>query len=269
MMTFVVKTLRAFSLLSLILISACKSDEEKFWESVQINENNNSFAFVFTSTNIPFAGEYYSSIINRVESNKVPNVNADRVVFLSMFPSELDPLWNPIAENLKFEYDENGNNTFSNYPAFVNNTVMYNFDTTSFYKSIQDKALVSAPLQVGTLIKADQGVLTFYVKIKYNVSFSKNHSIAIYLYEKEKVDVQETNSGTNVSFKHKNVYLTSIDNLFFGKKITGTFSIDTEKQYEFSHNIGTYNLNNLGIATVVYELDNNDKAISVLNSTSN
>jgi hypothetical protein len=128
-------------ILSALIVISCKSDEERFWDSVEINQNTNSFAFVFTSNNIAFAGDYASSIIERVKTNKVGNVSTNKVVFLSFYPSVFDTLYNPTAEKLFFDYDASGNNTFTNYPAFVNNTEMFNFDTTAFYQSISDKSV--------------------------------------------------------------------------------------------------------------------------------
>ena len=252
----------------LLVLFSCKTDDEKLWDAVVINEKNNSFVFAFTSSEIAFAGDYTTSIINRLENNQISNVNSDNIVVLSLYPYFLDPLYNANAEKLLFDYDESGENTFENYPAFVCNTKMYNFDTTNLYQSIQAQSIVASPINVGTLIKADQGMLKFYVKVDYKTTFSKKHSVAIYLYEKEKNSSQETSDGTVSNFTHKNVFIKSVNDIY-GEPISGDFEAGQENKFEYEFNAADYKLKNLGIVTIIYELNDAGKPIAVINSTSN
>jgi hypothetical protein len=117
-------------------------------------------------------------------------------------------------------------------------------------------------IRVGNLVRAKSGVLNMYVKLQYVTSFSGNHSIAIYLYEKEKVASQATIGGEVTNFVHKNVYTTSVTSQY-GSPIHGSFAVGQETELLFTHDYGTGDLSNLGILTVVYKLDSNDEPIGI------
>jgi len=118
-------------------------------------------------------------------------------------------------------------------------------------------------ISVGNLIRAKSGVLSMYVKLKYNTTFSEHHSVAIYLYEKEKVASQATIANGEVSnFVHKNVYSSAVTSQY-GSPISGVFNVGHETELLFTHDYGRGDLSNLGILTVVYKLNGNNEPIGV------
>jgi hypothetical protein len=63
--------------------------------------------------------------------------------------------------------------------------------------------------------------------------------------------------------------MNCLNNLLYGEVLSGSFSASQEGRHEYQYNVGDYDLNNLGILTIVYELDENGKPVDVINITSN
>ena len=102
-----------------------------------------------------------------------------------------------------------------------------------------------------------------YVKLQYITEFSENHSVAIYLYEKEKIASQKTLAdGEVTNFVHKNVFSNFVTTQY-GDPINGTFAAGHETELFFSHDYGTKDISNLGVLTVVYKLDSNNEPTGV------
>lgn len=244
--------------------ASCKKDKEKtYWDSVVLSKATNSVAFLITSSVIPPAGDYGLPYMEKVANGEIAGLNKDNFFYMSMYPQVSDPLYNPFAENFLFRYDESGDESFDNYPAFVNNLKNFNYELEDFHADVISHQNDLSYVRVGNLIRSSSGVLNMYVKLQYVGTFTDNHSVAIYLYEKEKIASQKTiNDGVITNFVHKNVF-SSFVTTQYGDPINGTFVPGHETELLFTHDYGTKDINNLGILTVVYKLDSNNEPIGV------
>jgi hypothetical protein len=254
----------------LILSASCShKEDETYWDSVVLSTASNSVAFLLTSSIIPPAGDYGLPYMEKVANGEIAGLNKDKFFYMSMYPQVSDPLYNPFAENFLFRYDESGDETFDNYPAFVNNLKNFNYELDDFHADVISHQSGASAVRVGNLIRSKSGVLSMYVKLQYPNQFTGNHSVAVYLYEKEKVASQKTiNSGEIANFVHKNVLFDFVTTQY-GTPINGTFAAEHETEQFYSYDYGTRDINNLGVLTVVYKLDSDNKPIGVYTSYRN
>ena len=246
-----------------LLVGCKKTNEDVFWDAVEFTEYSNSLALLFSSTIIPPAGDYGLPEMEKVARGEIGGIDKDRFFYMSMYPQNLDPLFNLSAERFLFDYDESGDNSFDIYPAFVSNVSNYNFELEDFYADVINQQRSLAAIQVGNLIRYKSGFLEMYVKLKYRSNFSENHAVAVYVYEKQKVASQSTIAdGVVDNYLHKNVFLDFVTSQY-GSPISGTFSSGHESRLSFRYDYGEKDLNNLGILTVVYKLDSNNQPTGV------
>ncbi|MFT6715713.1 MAG: hypothetical protein ACJA0Q_000341 [Saprospiraceae bacterium] len=259
-----------FSMLSVMLLTmfvvfSCskKEDERTYWDAVEFTTSNNSFAFLITSSIIPPAGDYGLPVMENVANGGITGLDKERFYYMSLYPQVLDPMYKPFAEKFLFRYDESGDDTFENYPSFVNNLKNFSYELDDFNADVIAHQNSPTSVKVGNLVRANNGILTMYVKLQYVGSFSENHSVAVYLYEKELIASQETIASGEVSnFIHRNVFSSSVTSQY-GDPISGTFESGHETELSFIHDYGTEDITNLGILTVVYKLDSSNEPVGV------
>lgn len=246
------------------VFSGCKKEEEKtYWDSVVMGTSTNSLAFLFTSSVIPPAGDYGLPYMEKVANGEITGLDKDKFFYMSMYSQVSDPEYNPFAENFLFKYDESGDSTFENFPAFVHNLKNFNYELDDFHTDVISHQNSGSFIRVGNLVRAKSGGLNMYVKLQYLTTSFDNHSVAIYLYEKEKVAPQATiANGEVANFVHKNVFSSAVTTQY-GTPITGVIKAGTETELLFTHDYGTKSISNLGILTVVYKLDSNNEPVGV------
>ena len=259
----------SFSFLILILAASCSRNEESYWDSVVHNEKSTAVAMLFTSSLLPPAGSFGPPLMDSISGGLITGINADQVHCISLYPQVTDPLYNPKAETLLFRYNDAGDNTFQDYPSFLNNFEIFNYDTEGFKQSIRDFQAQNAPIGIGAVLTSSRSTLNMYISLKYLEQYSKDHGIVVYLYRKQKVAPQKVLPNREESdFVHKNLlidFITPED----GKKIVGTYEKDWENRYEVSYSVDGEDLENIGVLTFVCELDVNGKYSKLINSYSN
>lgn len=262
--------LSALLLISIAFLGSCSQEEDTLWDLVELSSNNSSLALMFSSSNIPPAGDYGLPFIDSMKNNLTTGVTGgDQLFYLSLYPQVSDPLYSPIAEKFKFKYDENGNNSLSNFPAFVANTKNYNYELDSFKMNLKEQELKKPKISVGNLLKLNGSVLEMYVKVRYNDFYFDPHSVVVYMYEKTKVASQETiSNGTVTNFVHKNVLLDFVNNEN-GDIFSEAIQYGHERELQYKYNIADNNIDNIGVLTVVYSLNSANQQNGVLAVYSN
>lgn len=256
------KNLWSFILI-LITLVACKPEEETdtFWNNIEVSSFYKPFVFVFSNSEIATCYEHAQPKLEQIWDGNVSGVSSSRVNSVMMFPSVLDNQYSFIAEEIKFLFDNNGNNTLETWPAYFNNLNCYNIDSTSWYNSIKTQQAATPKVKIGLESGINDNELKVYVKGVYATGIS-SHSIAAYVYRKEELGYQET-LGEKALITIKNKVIGSMTPTF-GKSIQiGTAG--EEIQQVLSYNFGSEVKSNLGVVVVIYELDGT-KPVAVLNS---
>lgn len=268
-------TKQIFSLksIAILVISAgfisCKKDKNSYFENMVFNEQSTPLAMLFSSSNIPPAGTYGMPLLDSVKASQISGIDGNSVNFLTLYPQVSDALYNPNAEKFLFRYNDSGDNSFQNFPSFVNNFEIFNYDTDGFKQSIRDFLEKPCPIAVGNVLTTDGQTLKMYIGLKYQQSYSKRHGVAVYIYRKSKISPQKVLPNDEVSnFNHKNILVDFVtpEN---GRVIVGNYEKDWENRYELSYNVQDSDVENIGVITAVFELDENDQLIQVVNSYSN
>lgn len=256
------KKLLSFLFITSILFG-CKTDDESdtFWNNIETSNNLNPFIFVFSNTQISTCANHAQPKLERVITGLVEDVIPENVNGVMMFPSVLDPQYSNIAEELKFLFDQNGNNTFNTWPAYINNLTCYNIDSTSWYNAIKTSQEEGPKIKLGIKSTPNDNQIKVYVKGTYTTSISQ-HSIAVYAYRKTELANQETESGTQL-FNIKNKVVSSLTPTI-GTILSSNGSGGQFREV-FTLNTDGENVANLGLVAVVYQLSNN-KPTEVLNS---
>ena len=107
-------------LIILIGVSSCSPIEESdtFWNNIKTNSEYNPFVFIFSNSQIPTCANYAQPKLEEVLNGEIEGISKDKVNGCMMYSSVSDyKLYSNIAEELKFLFDLNGNNTFKSYPA--------------------------------------------------------------------------------------------------------------------------------------------------------
>lgn len=257
-------------LISIFFFNSCSQDEDTLWDLVELNSSNSSLVLMFSSSNIPPAGDYGLPVIDSMKNNLTDGVTGgNQLFYLSLYPQVSDPLYSPIAEKFKFKYDENGDNSLANFPAFVANTKNFNYELDSFKMNLKEQELRRPKISVGNLLKLNGSVLEMYVKVRYNDFYFDPHSVVVYIYEKTKIASQETiSNGTVSNFVHKNVLLDFVNNEN-GDIFSEAIQYGHERELQYKYNIADNNVDNIGVLTVVYSLNAANQQNGVLAVYSN
>lgn len=257
------------SLCAVLSFSSCGRDEETIWDSVEIRDESTSLVLMLSSSIIPPAGDYGLPVIDSMRNNLISGVDGNKMFYLSLYPQILDPLYNPSAEEFKFKYDSNGDQSLSAFPAFVANTVNYNYELDSLKEALNKQASGTPGISIGNLVKLKGSQLEMFVKLKYNKLYVTPHAVAVYMYQKEKVAPQQTiANGEVANFTHKNVLLSFVNGID-GDVLDGIYMSGHEELLEFEFNASDQDVENMGILTVVYDVDDNGKPTGVINAYSN
>lgn len=261
--------LGVFFLFLTLAFTSCENEDESLWDLVELSSTNSSLALMFSSSKIPPAGDFGLPVMESMKNNLTSGVlGGDRLFYLSLYPQVSDPLYSPIAEQFKFKYDENGDNSLTNFPAFVANTKNYNYELDSFKMNLSAQNQIKPKISVGNLLKLNGSVLEMYVKMRYNDFYFAPHSVAVYVYAKTKVASQETISGTVDNFVHKNVLIDLVNGID-GDVFSGAVQYGHERELQYKYNILDNDIENIGVLTVVYSLDSTNSPDGVLAIYSN
>lgn len=265
-----VQKVAVFSLvLGLVFLLSCRKSDETIWDAVVLSTQKQSLVLMLSSSEVPTAGDYGLPVIDSMKNNLTNGVNGNRLFYLSLYPQVSDPLYNFAAEQFKFLYDVNGDNSLSTTPAFVSNTKNYNYDLDSLKSNLAEQATESQKISVGNVLRLKGNTLEMYIKMRYNDFYFNAHSLAVYIYDKEVVASQATiSNGTVTNFKHKNVLSEFVTSLK-GEVFQETVQYGHERELLYEYNIGDKNIDNIGVLTVVYRLDSNKNPKEVIALYSN
>ena len=257
------KLIKLFTLLFVIFgLGGCRPSEtsDAFWEAIDLKNTYTPFTFVFASSQIALSGDVAQRKISAIHSGQTSGVNANNVVALMTFPSPSDPQYSPIAEELKFLFDANGNGTFQNYPSFVEDLICYDIDTTAWAQGLVDSYGNNAAASMGLDVDRIGTTHQVRVRIRYNQAISNNHGCALYIYDDTVLGEQVTSSGTLSPYTFKKV-LTSGQTATYGQSINAKAS---EEEERLSFTLGTPLKTNQHVVAVLYNYTNG-KPSSVLN----
>ncbi len=247
----------------LFLFISCAPEEEKddFWNEINTNYYYQPFIFVFSDTQDPFCAEYGQPQLEKILNGEIDGIASKNANGFMMYPSILDPQYSNVAEELKFLFDKNGNNTLTTWPAYVNDLNCFNIDSTSWHTSIKNSQKKVPNIKLGIKTIPSKQDIIVYVKGEYTASISK-HSIALYVYRKSELANQETYSGKEI-FTSKNKIISSLTPTL-GKELPANSS-GQEFRSVFTLNTSGETLSNLGVVVVIYSLSDN-VPIEIINS---
>ena len=251
------------SLAIIFLFVGCAPDEEKdtFWSNINTQTDYQPFVFVFSDTQIPICAEYGQPKLENILNGEINGINSKNINGFMMYPSILDPQYSNVAEELKFLFDNTGNNTLNTLPAYVNDLNCFNIDSTSWYTSIKNSQKKVPNIKLGIKTSPSNQDIKIYVKGEYTASISK-HSIAVYVYRKSEQSNQATYSGTEL-FTSKNKITSSLTPTL-GKELIAN-SAGQEFRAMFTLITGGEALSNLGVIAVIYSLED-DVPKEIINS---
>ena len=247
----------------LFILSSCVPEDQTdvFWDSIDTKNKYQSFIFVFSNTQIPTCADYGQPQLEKIWNGDIDDINSEEVNGCMMYPSILDPQYSNTAEELKFLFDQNGNNTFNTWPAYINNLTCFNTDSLMWYESIKTTQNKTPGIKLGIKSTPSDKETKIYVKGVYNTSIS-SHSIAVYAYRKSESINHNTSNG-NESFLVKNRVVFALTPTV-GKSLTSNSS-GNEFREIFTFDTSNENISNLEIVAVVYKIENNSPT-EVINS---
>jgi len=256
------KKLLSFLSIIFILIGCIPDDEsDTFWNSIEVSSQNKPFVFVFSNTQVTTCADHAQPQLEKVLNGEIDQIESENVNGVMMYPWVEDPQYSNIAEELKFLFDQNGNNTFKTWPAYVSNLTCYNIDSLQWRSSIINAQSEEPKVKLGIKSTPSGNTIKVYVRGIYNLGVS-SHSVAVYAYKKAESAQQETSTGTE-NFTIKNKVYSSLTPTV-GKSM-GSGSSGQEFREVFTLNVDGEDISNLGVVAVVYDLYDN-KPIEVLNS---
>jgi len=256
------KKLTGFIFIIFFLNSCIPEDQtDMFWNSISTKNKQQPFVFVFSNTQIPTCAEDGQRQLEKILNGEVDDINAENVNGCMMYPSTIDPQYSYIAEELKFLFDQNGNNTLNTWPAYVNNLKCFNIDSTLWYTSIKNSQNEIPAIKMGIKSTPSNEEIKVYIKGVYTSSVSR-HSIAVYAYRKSELANHVTNSGSEIfTMKNKIIYALTPT---LGKLLSAN-SPGEEFREIFTLDSSSENLSNIGIVAVLYRIEGNTLH-SVINS---
>lgn len=252
-------------ILTLLILTACPRKEEF---NYRMNNQKNAFAIVLSNSNNASSGQLAQNILQRVKKNQISGLSNSRVTILALHPSEnQEPLNSLTAKAFLNLFNESGDKSFSSYPSFINNLENFNSDEESFITDIKSTLANTADISMGQMLFLDGNTIRVQIKLVYNKDINFNHSIGVYAFYKEIKSPQLTNLGEESNFVHHNVLQHNLTN-HYGNFLNSAKKGD-ELELEYTYSTGSIDLRALGIASVVFQLDENSKPIDVINVISN
>lgn len=248
------KKLSGFLLL-LFFLNGCIPEDQSdiFWSSIKTTDKYTPFIFVFSNTQIPTCAELGQPQLEKILNGEIDDIISDDVNGCMMYPSILDPQYSNIAEELKFLFDQNGNNTLNTWPAYVNNLTCFNIDSSQWYESIKTSQNQIPAIELGIKSTPSNKEIKVYVKGVYTSSVSE-HSIAVYAYRKSELASQTTDTGSEIfAIRNKIIYALTPT---IGKSLNPNSEIKEEFNEVFTLETSGEDVSNLGILAVVYSIEN-------------
>tara|TARA_B100000674_G_scaffold169731_1_gene136932 strand:- start:1023 stop:1817 length:795 start_codon:yes stop_codon:yes gene_type:complete len=239
----------------LFIITSCIPEDKTdvFWNSITTTNKHQPFVFIFSNTQMPTCAKHGLPQLKQVLNGEIDSINSEDVNSCMMYPSVIDPQYSSTAEELKFLFDQNGNNTFNTWPAYVNNLTCFNNDSNLWYESIKNSQNKISAVNLGIKSTPSNQEIKLYVKGVYTSSVA-DHSVAVYAYRKEELVSQKTDSGSEIlTVKNKLIYALTPT---AGKSLPSNSS-GQEFREIFTLNTSGENLSSLGLVAVIYSLKNN------------
>jgi len=257
---------KLFLFISIVsLITGCRIDDESssFWSSILVDSEYRPFVFVFSNTNLPICANHAQPKLEAIIDNKIDSIDGDFINGVMMYPTLTDNHYSNIAEEIKFLFDNNGNQTLITTPAFFSNMKCHNIDTLELLESISLQRLETPGINLGIKSTVSDDNLKVYVKGEYKKNFtSSSHSLAVYSYKKSELGNQATENGTEIFTLRNKVFSSLTPSM--GKSLNSA-AIGTELRELLTLDLSGETLSNIGIIAVIYELEDG-KPISVVNS---
>ena len=261
----IMKILQLILIIITFTLTNCTTDDEsdEFWDSISVSNKFRSTIFVFSSTEIGTCHEHGEINLNKILNSEIENITGSLINGFLLFPSTTDPLYNPVSEELKFLFDQNGDQTFNSFPSFVDDMNCFDIDSLGWYNSIETTLNRTSIISLGKEYSSEGNQQTIYIKGVYNQNFPTEHSIALYLFNKSKGAEQKTISGETVYKTHKNVIYSAATNTY-GKELSPN-NKNQEFREKFQFDLGNINLSNIGYLAIIYELKDG-KPMGIINS---
>ncbi|MBL56207.1 MAG: hypothetical protein CMP61_03370 [Flavobacteriales bacterium] len=252
--------------LSIILsLVSCRYNNQSssFWNSITIESEYRPFVFVFSNTDLPICADHAQPKLQAILNNTIDSIEGEFVNGVMMYPALTDIHYSNIAEEIKFVFDNNGNETLETTPAFFSNMQCHNIDTLELYQSIITQRQIQPDINLGIKSSLSQGNLKVYVKGSYNKSFSaSSHRLAVYSYRKSELANQATDEGTSL-FTMKNKVVSALTPSL-GKDLDAAAKGDEFREI-LTLDLSGETLDNTGIVAVIYTIEEGIP-VSVANS---
>ena len=238
-------------------------DSDKFWDSINVSNEFKSTVFVFSSTEIGTCYEHGENNLKAILNSEISNIAGSSVNGFLLFPSPNDPLYNPVSEELKFLFDQNGDQTFNSFPSFVDDMICFDIDSLNWYNSIKTTINRTPIISLGKKLSLKGNQQTIYIKGVYNQSLSTEHSIALYLFHKSKGAQQKIISGQKIYKSHKNVIYSGATHTY-GKELSPN---NEKKEFheKFQFDLNNANSTDIGYVVIIYERKDGNP-VGIINS---
>ena len=263
----IMKIIKSTFILMIITFSLtnCSTDDDsdEFWDNINVNNEFKSTVFVFSSTEIGTCHEHGEKNLDAILNSKISNIPGSSVNGFLLFPSPTDPLYNPVSEELKFLFDQNGDQTFNSFPSFVDDMGCFDIDSLGWYNSIKTTINKTPMISLGKKLSLKGNQQTIYIKGVYNQNLSTEHSIALYLFNKSKGAQQKTISGQTIYKTHKNIIYSGATHTY-GKELSPN-NKNKEFHEKFQFDVDNTNSTDIGYLVIIYERKNG-KPIGIINS---
>jgi len=107
------KNLSLILLLSVVIL-ACRpeSETDAFWDGINTKNKYQPFTFALTSSQIETCASISQPTLTSMLNAEFEGIDNAKINASMMFSSIEDPQYSNIAEELKFLFDLNGNNTY-------------------------------------------------------------------------------------------------------------------------------------------------------------
>lgn len=260
---FSIKTLLFISIT--LLLSSCTPDDtsDKFWNAIGVQNNHEPFAFSLSNSTLPTTYNATIPLHNTILNSQLNGIDGNDVNLLLLYNSISDPLYSNVAEEIKFLFDENGNNTLSTIPSYFSALTNYNLDSAAWTSAINTQQQTEAAAKLGILVRETNNGYNVYVKARYSQSIS-NHNIAVYVYKKnETVNHTMPNGAGTQNVQIKNRLIGAITPTY-GTAVSPK-SNGGESRTALFYSQGNENINTIGFIAVLYESQNN-APFNVINS---
>lgn len=242
-----------FSLVSAVVFTGCKKDEEEEPIVVPVIKQSEAFIINFTQTDVAACGqwgkEYFEGAFNGDNSVDVSKLNGIAAHIGGTLQST-------VADDLKSLH------AVTVAPNLSVGATNYDTNTGGWINAIIASQLQAPSCAVGVLKSIDGTTMTIRTKTKFYNAVGGDIRLAVYIAEN---NVKATQAGTT---DNNHIYvLRGKATATFGNALTNSASAGAEYDKDFTFAInGSWNASNLKAIAVLYVVDISGKPFSCLNS---